>query len=301
MGKDPNVQVGRIVGVWEAVEITRPSTLNTERRVKCKCLNCGATKEVLWKTFVSTPRHNCLPPIPHDLTGMKFGHLTVLGRDESRPKGHGQKTYWICQCDCPDKTITSVMRTSLVNERTTSCNSVYHRTQHKGERISIIGKTYLDLKVDKALDERAPNGDIMYSCTCRVCGKTNVKVSRSNLTSLRKKDCGCTTRSIGEIRVEEILKDLNYKYETQVHFPELHQLRFDFKVYLNDTDFVLLEYDGEQHFNKESRYYSDEAVARDQIKNNFCLGKGIKLYRIPYTDKTKINKTNLFDEKYLVK
>ena len=32
-----------------------------------------------------------------DLTGQRFGRLTVLYRDESKPKGHGCKVYWICK------------------------------------------------------------------------------------------------------------------------------------------------------------------------------------------------------------
>lgn len=31
-----------------------------------------------------------------DLTGQRFGKLTVLKRDYSKKGG----TYWICQCDC---------------------------------------------------------------------------------------------------------------------------------------------------------------------------------------------------------
>lgn len=33
----------------------------------------------------------------HDLTGEKFGRLTVIGLDESKQT---RKTYWICQCEC---------------------------------------------------------------------------------------------------------------------------------------------------------------------------------------------------------
>lgn len=33
----------------------------------------------------------------HDLTGQKFGRLTVIGLDESRQT---RKTYWVCQCEC---------------------------------------------------------------------------------------------------------------------------------------------------------------------------------------------------------
>lgn len=32
-----------------------------------------------------------------DLTGQKFGRLTVIGLDESK---NTRKTYWICQCEC---------------------------------------------------------------------------------------------------------------------------------------------------------------------------------------------------------
>lgn len=33
----------------------------------------------------------------HDLTGQRFGRLTVIGIDEGKQT---KKTYWICQCDC---------------------------------------------------------------------------------------------------------------------------------------------------------------------------------------------------------
>jgi len=32
----------------------------------------------------------------HDLTGQKFGRLTVVGLDDKNTR----KTYWICQCEC---------------------------------------------------------------------------------------------------------------------------------------------------------------------------------------------------------
>ena len=35
-----------------------------------------------------------------DLTGNKYNRLTVLYRDENKPKGSGKPVYWICKCDC---------------------------------------------------------------------------------------------------------------------------------------------------------------------------------------------------------
>lgn len=37
-----------------------------------------------------------------DLTGKKFGRLTVLGLSEKRS---GRKSYWVCQCECGNKKI----------------------------------------------------------------------------------------------------------------------------------------------------------------------------------------------------
>ena len=52
-----------------------------------------------------------------DLTGLKFGKLTVLENvSEGRPKG---TSYWRCSCECGKETV--VRRTGLVLGRTRSC------------------------------------------------------------------------------------------------------------------------------------------------------------------------------------
>jgi hypothetical protein len=55
-----------------------------------------------------------------DLTGRTFGRLIVLSRDYSR-KNKG--TYWICQCNCENKTIRSILGSDLTkkNKPTKSC------------------------------------------------------------------------------------------------------------------------------------------------------------------------------------
>ena len=54
-----------------------------------------------------------------DITGQRFGRLVVLHRDESKPKGHGHKAYWICKCDCGN--IKSIKGESLRRGLTKSC------------------------------------------------------------------------------------------------------------------------------------------------------------------------------------
>ena len=70
-----------------------------------------------------------------------------------------------------------------------------------------------------------------------------------------------------------------------------NKLRFDFKVLLNDDKFVLIEFDGEQHFkpvnfgNKTPQETLDDFKkirTHDRIKNDYCIDNAIPLLRIKY-------------------
>ena len=58
-----------------------------------------------------------------DLTGMKFGRLTVIERAENK----GGKVHWLCKCECGNETI--VRGISLKNGRTTSCGCYKRQMQ----------------------------------------------------------------------------------------------------------------------------------------------------------------------------
>lgn len=59
-----------------------------------------------------------------DLTGKKFGRLTVLGLSEKKGS-HGEKL-WKCECSCEDHTIIEVITSNPTRGNTTSCGC-YHR------------------------------------------------------------------------------------------------------------------------------------------------------------------------------
>lgn len=63
-----------------------------------------------------------------DLTGRKFGRLTVLEYAETR----GKTIYWLCQCECGNKKL--VQGNLLKNGQTTSCSC------HRKETCSKTGK-----------------------------------------------------------------------------------------------------------------------------------------------------------------
>ena len=53
-----------------------------------------------------------------DITGQKFGRLTIIGRDILTNK---KDTYWLCKCDCTKDKYISVAGYNLKNGHTQSC------------------------------------------------------------------------------------------------------------------------------------------------------------------------------------
>ena len=108
------------------------------------------------------------------------------------------------------------------------------------------------------------------------------------------------TMSIGEFKIKQYLDVNNYNYEYQKWFDDCRDkkpLPFDF--YLPEFN-MIIEYDGEQHF-KDRGYktgmFSDTleyTKKHDAIKTKYCKDNNIKLYRIPYYHKYKIE--NLLNE-----
>ena len=58
-----------------------------------------------------------------NLTGQKFGKLTVIGLDHKEKRNYGKRNYyfyqWLCECECGNKCI--VAGEYLKRGRTTSC------------------------------------------------------------------------------------------------------------------------------------------------------------------------------------
>lgn len=223
-----------------------------------------------------------------DLVGKKFGKLLVLERDNSKPKGHQQKVYWICECECGN--IISVDGTHLKSGHTKSCGCYNPKTNFVNE----IGNVYGKLTVVEEFG-RNKDGRILWLCKCQ-CGNEKIALGKSLRAGLVL-SCGCL-HSKGEERIQQILKELNIDFISQYHTDELkndnnYYLYFDF--YLPDYN-VIIEYQGEQHYSPINRgYYNDvtyqELKLRDEKKREFCHNKGIRLIEIPYTDYYLLNQS----------
>lgn len=158
-----------------------------------------------------------------DLTGQKFGRLTVIERDNNTNKKCG--TFWMCKCDCG--TVKSVNSIALRRGLTQSCGCLNKEINSKPKDLSeMIGKRFGRLTVVKREPNHiTPSGQkkAMWLCVCD-CGNETI-VSSQGLKSGRTKSCGCLPKKLrgsglinlvgqrfGKLVVVDRAED--YKYES---------------------------------------------------------------------------------------
>jgi len=125
-----------------------------------------------------------------DLTGQRFGELTVIKRVENNKH---KKAQFLCRCDCGRETVK--LGVLLLSGRTTSCG-----------RKNLIGLKFGRWTV---LEEAEPligrrDKRRAYLCKCE-CGTKRI-VSAKALTSNKSLSCGCLPR---EILLEKATKYAN--------------------------------------------------------------------------------------------
>lgn len=128
----------------------------------------------------------------NDLSGNKFGRLTVLYRSIDEKMSNGNKTpRYACKCDCGN--IVLVRATSLKNGHTSSCKRCNRSESLKNKNL----KDLSGLKINRwTVLKRAPNvlepsGKFatMWTCKCD-CG-TLKNIRASTLKSGISHSCGC--------------------------------------------------------------------------------------------------------------
>lgn len=154
----------------------------------------------------------------------------------------------------------------------------------KEPKEDLIGKTFGVLEVlEKDISRKRHS---YYKCLCLRCN--SIKTIRgSYLTSGRTYSCGCV-KSIGEIKIANLLNENNVPYIREKTFPDCilptgGHARFDF--FVNDS--YIIEFDGIFHFKSNNAWNDEEHLlklqASDKYKNEWCKAHNIPLIRIPYT------------------
>lgn len=269
-------------------------------KVQCSCGNVFTKSRSMLKTgkWLACPSCNNKNRI-NNLTGKKFGKLSVLERDFDKNKETGRKDiYWRCQCECGN--IISVMGWQLQKQK--SCGKCVER--------EALGLKFGKLTIKECLGQYKIGNQkyatqTRFRCLCD-CGNY-IDVSWSHLQTGHTCSCGCSKRSLGEYIINQILVENNISFKREYTFSNLksekgNKLRFDFAI-LDENNRVirLIEFDGPQH-EKESALYQDfeNTKIRDLLKDNFAKENNLPLVRIPYKIKSKITLSLLLGDEYLV-
>ncbi len=125
-----------------------------------------------------------------NLTGLKFGKLTVLHSIKRIEQNVSQNLYWVCKCDCGNT--HTVSTNSLKNKCTTSCGCTLKEHQKTNFNTVLSNGIVGYIKPLKLL----ASGKI--ECICLGCNK--IKIYRASLLLKKEiKSCGCKTKEMHSI------------------------------------------------------------------------------------------------------
>jgi len=154
-----------------------PSNKRRSRRWLCEC-DCGNTHVVTTAHLRDESTKSCGCERSkwsfQDLTGQKFGKLTVIEQGPTTKLGYRQ---WICQCDCGAK--CCIRGFDLTKRNTKSCGCL--------QRPNLVGKVFGELTVLQQ-GKSDGHGNRLWWCKCS-CGN-KLYVTTGSLQSGGVKSCG---------------------------------------------------------------------------------------------------------------
>lgn len=190
--------------------------------------------------------------------------------------------YYLCQCDCGNYWVPS--KKNYKKGLSTSCG----KHSNDGRIVNEIGNHYGELTVIDIAPTIDNEHRKCWRCLCS-CGNVTI-VRGKDLREGKINSCGCI-KSKGAKLINTLLSASNINYIKEYKFEDFitdknYPYRFDWAIFKNNQLFCLLEYDGEQHFDKNNNWYRENI---DEIKNQYCKEHNINLYRISYKDFNKLN------------
>lgn len=171
--------------------LNRVGTRNGNSYWHCRC-DCGNEKDVSFGNlkYKHVLSCGCLNKEltrqrnSKDLTGQRFGRLTVLNLDRYEKR----TGFWNCKCDCGNE--VQVRTGDLTSGNTLSCGCLREENRNK-IRNDLTGKTFGRLTVVGLANVPEKHGTYWH-CKCE-CGN-EVDVPAGNLVGGQTKSCGCLQR-----------------------------------------------------------------------------------------------------------
>lgn len=266
-------------------------------KVVCLCV-CGNIKECHKSTVVHGKTTSCgcaqkeavSKANTKDLTGQKFGALTVIKQVENRVLKSGVSiTQWLCKCECGNEKI--VRPECLRQGGTRSCGCLKSRVSSERFSSKLEGQRFGKLLVLERAGSFIGSDGAKYSqwlCRCD-CG-TFKTVRGHDLVRGSVTSCGCSI-SRGEEEVRLILNSNKVTFDTQYKFDDLRSekgrmLQFDFAVLGNSKELLcLIEYNGIQHYVEQPMGFGQQQrEVTDSQKRQYCTDHEIPFFVISYLD-----------------
>lgn len=126
-------KTGMVIGrlrILHRVESVRGDVCGVKWKCECSCGNkvVLSTAQLDYRVSCGCAQHE--KRTIRDITGQKFGKLTVLYRvDIDNRNGKYKKSTWLCQCECGN--IVEVTRSNLISGNTRSCGCLDDRVNTK--------------------------------------------------------------------------------------------------------------------------------------------------------------------------
>ena len=124
-----------------------------------------------------------------DLTGKKFGKLTVLSKTDDKKNG---SYLYKCKCDCGNIKMVTARDLNSNRVRSCGCSKGFHR--------NLVGQRFGKPTVIEDSGEKQKNIR-MWTCQCD-CGNI-VKIRTDALTSGKVTSCGCSKKT--EEKINQLL------------------------------------------------------------------------------------------------
>ena len=290
----------------EQLDVIRNPNGRHYKHFKCKC-SCGEIITVQVYALLRGNTRSCghlrkelAKPKYKDLTNQKFGHLTALHIDNTKPYGANKHVYWECECDiCGNH--KSIRSSDLLSGIVVDCGCRRWKRQSQGNSIDLIGMRFghlIVLERDWSQFQEGGGKAAYWKCKCELCGRIESN-SREMLKDYGKDRCKyCNGISNGEQKIVDILTEHNISFIHDKPYLGVKTIdgggtvRFDFRITQNSDCDYMIEFDGEQHYRPIPMY--DDSLSfekrkqRDKFKDDWCTEHNIPMIRIPYTRLRKL-------------
>ncbi len=155
-------------------------------RCRCDCGNIVTRESAQLRKGVRT-NCGCKPVqiIRDDLTGRRFGSLTVVGPTAQRAN---KRILWECRCDCGN---TEFVQTQYLKDGSTKCCKSCQKDSRP--RKDITGQRFGILTALYPTEKRDRNQSVIWHCRCD-CGN-EAEYSCADLQRKNYISCGCLKRA----------------------------------------------------------------------------------------------------------